>query len=107
MLQVRARWFYFAIACVSLGIGYVVYFLGRPGPAIYAIPSSIEHWILVQPVVAEISGQLPSFFHTFAFILFLAVVLNPSRAGQPLICLGWMAVELFLSSASTRFSPSI
>lgn len=78
MLQARASGFYFAIACVSLDIGNVVYFLGRPGPAIYAIPSSIEQWIMVQPLEAEISGLLPSFFHTYTFILLTYLMLGVS-----------------------------
>lgn len=109
MLQARARWFYFAIACVSLGIGYVVYFLGRPGPAIYAIPSSIEQWIVVQPLVAEISGQLPSFFHTYAFILLTFIVLGTSSRFNLYLSISlWATVEvLFEAGQHHLFQSSI
>ena len=109
MTQVRARSVYFGITCVSLGIGYVVYFLGRPGPAIYAIPSIIEHWILVHPVVAEISGQLPSFFHTYAFILLTFIVLGTlSRFNLYLSISLWATVEvLFEMGQHDLFNHSI
>ena len=95
MFQVSARWVYFSVTSVSLGIGYAVYFLGRPGPAIYAIPSIIEHWIIVQPVVAGISGQLPSFFHTYAFILLTFIVLGTtSRFNLYLSISLWATVEV-------------
>ena len=103
MLKIHARWFYFSIACVSLCVGYALYFVGRPGSAIFAIPDNLEHWVYALPLLSEISGPLPSFFHTFAFILFLALVLNPSRAGKILICLGWMTVELFFEIGQHSF----
>ena len=99
----HARWFYFSIACVSLCVGYALYFVGRSGPPIYAIPENLEQLIVPLPLLSQISGQLPSFFHTFAFILFLVVVLNPSRAGLFLVCLGWMAIELFFEIGQHPF----
>lgn len=109
MLQTRARWFYFYIACVSLCIGFVIYFLGRPGPAIYAIPSIIEHWILVQSFVAEISGQLPSFFHTYAFILLTFIVLGTSSRFNLYLSVSlWASIEvLFEIGQHNLFSQSI
>lgn len=95
MLTMHARWLFFLFACVSLCTGYLVYFFGRVGPAIYAIPENLEPWVIPLPLLSEISGSLPSFFHTIAFILLIAVVANPSRAGLILICSGWMIVELF------------
>ena len=102
MLQVRARW-YLSIACISLCIGYLVYFLGRPGPVIYAIPENLESWVFTLPLLSDISGSLPAFFHTFSFILLIAVVLNPSRAGLILTCFGWMSVELFFEIGQYPF----
>ena len=77
-MQSRATWIYFMIACSSVCIGYLLYFVGRPGPAIAAIPPSFEQWINVLPIAVEISGQLPSFLHTYAFILLTFLVLGTS-----------------------------
>jgi len=107
MLTLRIRFYYVLSACISLCIGYLIYFLGRPGPVIYAIPESLQQWVFTLPLLSHISGSLPGFFHTFAFILFIAVVLNPSRVGLVLVCSGWILVELFLKSANIRFSPTI
>lgn len=94
---------YLSLSCISLSAGYLVYFLGRPGPTIYAIPENLEHWVFALPLLSEISGPLPGFFHTFAFILLIAVVLNPSRTGLFLVCLGWMAIELFFEIGQHPF----
>ena len=77
----RNSYLYLSIACLTLFSGYLVYFFGRPGAIIYAIPTALEHWITVLPVFAEVSGPLPGFFHSYAFILLTFVVLgNCSRA---------------------------
>jgi len=69
MLTLRIRFYYVLSACISLCIGYLIYFLGRPGPVIYAIPESLQQWVFTLPLLSHISGSLPGFFHTFAFIL--------------------------------------
>ena len=69
---------YFFIACLTLGIGYLIYFIGRTGPSIYAIPVTLEHWVNALPLLSDISGQLPSFFHTYAFILLTFIALDAS-----------------------------
>ena len=95
MLQMHARWFYFGIACVSLCVGYVVYFVGRTGPAIFAIPDQLEHLVSVQPLIAQISGQLPGFLHTYAFILLTFLVLGTSsRFNLYLSIAFWSMLEL-------------
>lgn len=95
MLRMHARWLYFSIACVSLCIGYALYFVGRPGPAIFAIPDHIEHWISVQPLLAEISGQLPSFLHCYAFILLTFLVLGTSSKFNLYLSISlWAMVEV-------------
>jgi len=103
MLTLRIRFYYVLSACISLCIGYLIYFLGRPGPVIYAIPESLQQWVFTLPLLSHISGSLPGFFHTFAFILFIAVVLNPSRVGLVLVCSGWILVELFFEIGQHPF----
>lgn len=109
MLQVRARWFYFSIACVSLCTGYVVYFLGRPGPVIVAIPDHFDQWISVQPLVAEFSGQLPSFLHTYAFIMLIYLVLGTSSKLNLYLSISlWAMVEtLFELGQHDSFNEAI
>ena len=103
MLQTCARWVCFCIACISLYAGYLVYFLGRPNSAIYAIPENLEHWVIALPLLSEISGPLLSFFHTFLIILLIVVVLNPSMAGLILICRASMVVEFFFEFSQSPF----
>ena len=91
----HARWFYFSIACVSLCVGYALYFVGRSGPPIYAIPDHIEHWISVQPLIAELGGQLPSFLHSYALILLTFIVLGTySKFNLYLSIALWSMVEV-------------
>ncbi|WP_177418050.1 hypothetical protein [endosymbiont of Lamellibrachia barhami] len=52
---------------------------------------------------AAVCSAVPSFIHIYAFILLTAVVLNPSRAGLILICLGWIAIELFFEFGQHPF----
>lgn len=99
MLQVRAGWFYFYIACVSLCIGYGIYFVGRPGPAIYAIPDYFQHLIAVQPLLVQIGGQLPSFFHTYAFILLTFLALGTSSRFNLYMSISlWSIVEVLFEA---------
>ena len=95
MLQVRTKWFYFCIACVSLCVGYTLYFLGRPGSSIFAIPDHFQHWISIQPLIADISGQLPSFLHGYALILLIFLVLGTSSKFNLYLSISlWATVEV-------------
>lgn len=91
---------YVSIACLTLFSGYLIYFFGRPGAIIYAIPTALEHWITVLPVFAEVSGPLPGFFHSYAFILLTFVVLgNCSRAYLYLSIAVWVCLEAMFEIA--------
>jgi hypothetical protein len=90
----RKSYLYFSIACLALVIGYLIYYIGRPGPAIYAIPENLEHWVFALPLLSEISGQLPSFFHTYAFILLTFIALGASSRSSPYLSISlWVSLE--------------
>lgn len=82
------------LACSSIGMGYFVYLFGRPGPAIYAIPNTLEQWTQFFPVLGEISGQLPAFFHTYAFILLTFIVLGKHFRHRLFVSIAlWVSLE--------------
>lgn len=106
---------YLAIAFLALFSGYLVYFVGRPGAAIYAIPAALETWVNVIPVFVEFSGPLPGFFHTYAFILLTFVVLGIySRAYLYVSIAVWVCLEAvfefaqhpMLNNAIASFVPT-
>ncbi len=99
MLRLRARWFYLCIVGASLCMGYVLYFVGRPGSPIFALPANLDSWNSVHTLVAEFSGQLPSFLHTYAFILLTFLVLGTSsRFNLHLSIALWSIVEILFET---------
>lgn len=96
----RNQFLYFSITCLTLFSGYLVYFIGRPGTLIYAIPAPLEPWVNLIPMVVEFSGSLPGFFHTYAFILLTFVVLGIySRANLYVSIAVWMCLEAMFEFA--------
>lgn len=84
-------------------MGTLVYLLFRNGSTVYFLAGIIPEELNYSISTGYIFNSIPSFFHTFAFILLIAVVLNPSRAGLILTCFGWMAVELFFEFGQHPF----
>ena len=71
--------------------------------------SYLEQSIPVKPLIVEISGQLPSFFHTYAFILLTFIVLGASsRINLYLSISLWVFIEvLFEIGQHNLLSPSM
>ncbi len=91
----HCRWTYFQIALISLMAGYFVYLLFRPGPAIIAIPHSIEHWRITIDWLVPLTGALPEFLHTYAFILLTYVVLGVGNKSHLFISvISWLVIEV-------------
>jgi len=77
---------------IVLIIGVFVYLVDRSSTSVYLIPDS---WFLgdsIPPVFGAIGDHLPTFAHTFAFILFTSAVLEPWRWSAVVACTGWWAV---------------
>jgi len=84
-------WAIFAIIA-----GYLVYFFARAGVPVAAIPEILYPWVSTQPEWIGLSGWLPGFFHTYAFILFTFVVLGiESSTNLYKSMLLWVSVESF------------
>jgi len=88
--------------CAALGIflfGALVYLFDRSGADIYFIPG---WWRFADgtPGLFGLLGQsLPSFAHTFCFILLTSALLTPWRIAPLTICISWGAAEAFLELA--------
>jgi hypothetical protein len=72
----RCNWIYFHIAFISLIAGYLVYFFVRPHTPIFAIPNSLQSWRTSIDWLIPVTGSLPDFLHTYAFILLTYLVLG-------------------------------
>ena len=91
----RSGWILSGVATGLLLMGGIVYLVFRSGSTVYFLAGIIPEAVNYSISTGTISNSIPSFFHVYAFILLTAVVLNPTRTGVILICLGWMGVELF------------
>ncbi|MBL3600010.1 MAG: hypothetical protein JMN25_09085 [gamma proteobacterium endosymbiont of Lamellibrachia anaximandri] len=92
-----------AMALGLLLLGGLVYLLCRNSSSVYFLASIFPETIGYSMPAATVCSSVPSFIHIYAFILLTAVVLNPSRAGLALICLGWIAIELFFEFGQHPF----
>ncbi len=99
----RSRWILSAVAIGMLLMGGVVYLVFRSSSPVYFLAGIIPEAVNYTVSTGYIFNSIPSFFHTFAFILLIAIVLNPSRAGLILICFCWMTVELFFEIGQHPF----
>lgn len=79
------------IAALVLFVGILVYVLDRAGTA-YFLPT----WLTRDggpAVFGALGAHLPTFVHSFAFVLITAAVLLPWPRLLPAICTGWFALE--------------
>lgn len=87
------------MAAVILAVGMLVYLLDRPSSTVYFVP---DWWSLADltPAFFGLAGQyLPTFSHTFAFILLTTAVIAPRRRTALLVCAGWLIVDSFFEIA--------
>lgn len=84
----------FALGLGSLAIGSLIYLLARPPWQAPLLTSALPLLRLPAPTYASFIDNLPSFLHTFAFILLFASVAKSSRRGYAKTCLLWMCVEV-------------
>ncbi|QYZ67156.1 MAG: hypothetical protein OI74_04285 [Gammaproteobacteria bacterium (ex Lamellibrachia satsuma)] len=92
-----------AVALGLLLLGGLVYLACRNSSSVYFLAGIFPEAIGYSMPAAAVCSSVPSFIHIYAFILLTAVVLNPSRAGLALICLCWIAIELFFEFGQHPF----
>lgn len=79
------------IAALVLGVGVLVYALDRGGDA-YFMPA----WLARDggpAVFGALGAHLPTFVHSFAFVLITAAALRPWPRLLPAICATWFVIE--------------
>ncbi len=79
------------IAALLLGVGVLVYALDRTGGT-YFLPA----WLVRNngpSVFGAVGAHLPTFVHSFAFVLITAAVLRPWPRLLPGICVAWFVIE--------------
>ena len=83
-----------SIAITALVIGYAFYAVARPAtysPVLWHVtPPSLA----VANLPSWLFGSAPSFLHTLAFAVLLAVAVGGDRRRRLLVCLAWGAFEI-------------
>ena len=83
-------------AALILAAGILVYIFDRPGTSVYFVPDS---WTAAEQTplyFGQVGQYLPTFAHTFAFILITAAILGARRIGAIGVCIGWLVVDSLL-----------
>jgi hypothetical protein len=82
------------MALVALSIGYFVYALARPHTQSFLLwhvePASLPH---LHPHAYWL-GPMPSFLHTYAFAILLALAVGSDRRNRLVALLTWCAIEI-------------
>ena len=108
MLRDRPALFQVIVAVIVLMIGVLVYLLDRPSASVYFIPNSWSLGANSPSIFGAIGDHLPTFAHTFAFILFTSAVLEPWRWSAVVACAWWGVVgSLFEIAQSDAWAPAI
>jgi hypothetical protein len=98
--------FYAAVTVLSAGV--FVYLLDRPSSSVYFVPDSWSIADRETAIFGTLGRYLPTFAHTFAFILFTTAVLSPLRKAGLEICAAWVIIEsLFEIAQSDVISTKI
>ena len=98
-IRTKPEWIQFSAAVIALTVGILVYLLDRPADTVYFVP---DWWLLADftPALFGSFGQyLPTFSHTFAFILLTTAVIAPHRKAAIVACAGWLVVNSFFEIA--------
>ena len=102
MIHRRAEFLLCVTALSIFALGALVYLFDRSAADIYFIP---EWWRFADGTPAlfgSLGYSLPSFAHTYCFILLIGALLTPWRITPLALCIGWSAVETFLELAQSE-----
>jgi hypothetical protein len=93
-IRIKPEWLQIYAAVAVLAAGVLVYLLDRPSSSVYFVPDSWSMADRTPRIFGSIGRYLPTFAHTFAFILFTTAVMAPvGRKAALGICAAWLAVE--------------
>jgi hypothetical protein len=113
MLNSKRRIFLVFISIVGLCAGTVEYFSGRPIGSVYltGIIHRSSFLIRLFKSIPQFSygilGQwLPSFFHTFSFILLSITLFSRTKISRYFFCFFWLGVDLLFETGQ-RFGPRV
>jgi len=101
MLRARPALIQVIAAVIVLAIGVLVYLLDRPSTSVYFIPDNWSLGASIPSIFGAIGDHLPTFAHTFAFILFTSAVLEPWRWSAIVACAWWYIVGSLFEIAQT------
>ena len=79
-------------ACVSLGVGFLVYIADRAATPVLLVPTSFL--LSTGPLFGRMGDWLPSFIHPFAFSLLTAAACEPGARPAYAACVGWWLVNV-------------
>lgn len=88
-----------AIAFGALCIGVLVYVLDRQAESVYFLPDWLSLHTQAGSVFGSIGDYLPTFIHTYTFILLTVVVAVPAIAKLIPVCLAWLIVDTLFEVA--------
>jgi hypothetical protein len=101
LINRRAEFFLFFVALGIFLLGALVYLFDRSAGDIYFIP---EWWRFADgtpSLFGKLGGSLPSFAHTYCFILMFSALLTPWSIRPRTVCIGWCSVEALCELAQT------
>ncbi len=112
LMNRRAEYLLFSAALGIFFLGALVYLFDRSAGDIYFIP---EWWRFADgkpSLFGALGGSLPSFAHTYCFILLFSALLSPWSIAPWTICIGWCAIEAFFELAqmdalASRILPAL
>ena len=76
-IRMKPEWLQFYAAIAVLVVGVLIYLLDRPSSSVYFVPDSWSMADRTPRIFGTIGRYLPTFAHTFAFILFTTAVMAP------------------------------
>ena len=88
-------------ALTALLIGTAVYLLDRRPETVYFMAGWMAGGSHGNPVFGALGAHLPTFVHTYAFILLTVVFTSASRAHAIAICCMWLAIDSLFEFAQT------
>ena len=103
MVNRRVDYLLFSAALGIFFLGTLVYLFDRSAADIYFIP---EWWRFADGtpgLFGTLGGSLPSFAHTYCFILLFSALLAPWSIAPWVVCVGWCATEALLELAQADF----
>ncbi len=104
------NWAQISLGTFVLLIGTLVYVLDRPAEYTYFISHSSLNLSLPESfsgLFGSLGTYLPSFIHSFSFILITAGLVATHKNSQTIICLLWIVIDLLFEFGQGLIDSSI